>query len=172
MSRVQLTPEIEERMVAAIGRDQDTHITMPRSAYRADGSLLVSRDGLAGQAALGDQDALLVERRDVVVRREAGAVVHGVERDDRGGADDERAGIAARELYLHLPFDNTEIDELLDGAWDTLEVCSIDFPKQHLAAMLQRYTVRLLTQRQAFDTYTFRTYIQAELVLGPTLTTA
>ena len=58
------------------------------------------------------------------------------------------------------------------GAWDTLEVCSIDFPKQHLAAMLQRYTVRLLTQRQAFDTYTFRTYIQAELVLGPTLTTA
>lgn len=82
------------------------------------------------------------------------------------------AGIAARELYLHLPFDNTEIDELLDGAWDTLEVCSIDFPKQHLAAMLQRYTVRLLTQRQAFDTYTFRTYIQAELVLGPTLTTA
>lgn len=85
--------------------------------------------------------------------------------------EDQRAsaGHAARDIYQHLGFDNGDIDELLDGAWDALEVCSLDYPKQHLAAMLQRYAVRLLSQRQAFDTYTFRTYIQAELVLSPAL---
>lgn len=46
--RVTLTPEIEAQMIAAIVKNNNAHIVMPASAYRADGSLMVHRDNLSG----------------------------------------------------------------------------------------------------------------------------
>jgi len=51
MSRPTLTPAIEEQIVAALAADQSVHITLPPSAYRADGSILVHRDNLYGVRA-------------------------------------------------------------------------------------------------------------------------
>lgn len=49
--RTTITPAIEEQMIAAIRRKQEDHITLPPDAYRPDGSVLVTRDGLSGVRA-------------------------------------------------------------------------------------------------------------------------
>lgn len=53
-------------------------------------------------------------------------------------------GVPAAELYLHMPYSNSSIDELLDDAWSACEPLGVDCP-EHLDA----YTRSLLASRTA-----------------------
>lgn len=167
------SPEVVEAAAKALGVDITVAPAADGSAPRGEENTTPSTEDHPTQDPPEEPaaSAAIVAAGEMLMFRaleRAGGRLRNRSRDASRATKD----LSARDIYLHLEFDNAEVDELLDGAWDALEVCSLDYPKQHLAAMLQRYATRLLTSRQAFDTYSFRTYIQTELILSPPVLTA
>lgn len=78
----------------------------------------------------------------------------------------ETAGIDPAQVYLKVDYAPEVVPALLDGAWDRLPELELNVPSQKLAAWMQRYTQRLLTEKLAFTPQSVGEYIRSEMALA------